>query len=240
MNEIPLREGTVAAAKSGEENQRFEEILLSDWTLAAVKQREEERRRKEQVEPTLVPLKPKEEEEWTAIESLVSDWNLAFRQKQEERRKKEQPSEAAVVTMKRDEIAEAKILHQQAEAARRAKGEWRKREEAESGLRNLEGRQSERKETRAVAKSGIVRSRGAARMIGGVLSTLTTIAIASAIGFGAGVYITPPDKADEFRALVDSKLDEINGLMNRERAAIEPKAKAPSEAAMRMRRSSSE
>jgi hypothetical protein len=228
VNEIPLREGTVAAAKSGEENQRFEEILLSDWTLAAVKQREEERRRKEQVEPTLVPLKPKEEEEWTAIESLVSDWNLAFRQKQEERRKKEQAGEAAVVTMKRDEIAEAKILHQQAEAARRAKGEWRKREEAESGLRNLEGRQSERKETRAVAKSGIVRSRGAARMIGGVLSTLTTIAIASAIGFGAGVYITPPDKADEFRALVDSKLDEINGLMNRERAAIEPKAKAPS------------
>jgi hypothetical protein len=68
-------------------------------------------------------------------------------------------------------------------------------------------------------------------MIRGVLSTLTTVAIASIIGFGAGVYITPPDKADEFRALVNSKLDEINGLMIRERAAIEPKAKAPSQAA---------
>ena len=42
----------------------------------------------------------------------------------------------------------------------------------------------------------------------GVLSTLTTVAIAGAIGFGAGVYATPPDKADEFRALVNSKVDE--------------------------------
>ena len=64
-----------------------------------------------------------------------------------------------------------------------------------------------------------------------ILSTLTTAAIAGAIGFGAGVYATPPDKADEFRALVNSKLDEINGLTHRERAAVEPKAKAPSEAA---------
>ena len=66
------------------------------------------------------------------------------------------------------------------------------------------------------------------------LSTLITAAISGAIGFGVGVYATPPDKADEFRALVNSKLDEINGLgpttMHRERAAIEPKAKAPSEA----------
>ncbi len=68
-------------------------------------------------------------------------------------------------------------------------------------------------------------------MARGILSTLITAAISGAIGFGAGVYATPPDKADEFRALVNSKLDEINGLMHRERAAIEPKAKAPSEAA---------
>jgi hypothetical protein len=68
-------------------------------------------------------------------------------------------------------------------------------------------------------------------MIRGVLSTLTTVAIAGAIGFGAGVYATPPDKADDFRALVNSKVDEINGLIQRERAAIEPKAKAPSQAA---------
>jgi hypothetical protein len=66
-----------------------------------------------------------------------------------------------------------------------------------------------------------------------VLSTLTTVAIAGAIGFGAGVYATPPDKADEFRALVNSKVDEVNGLIQRiqrERTAIEPKAKAPSQA----------
>ena len=231
MNEIPLREGTVATAKSGDENLRAEEILLSDWTLAAVKQREEERRRKEQVEATLLAVKPRGDE-WSAIESLVSDWNLAFRQREEERRKKEQAGEAAVVTMKQGEVAEAKIVDEQAEAARRAKDEWRERAEAETVLRAVEDRhQREGKETRAVPKSGIVRSRGTARMIRGVLSTLTTVAIASIIGFGAGVYITPPDKADEFRALVNSKLDEINGLMIRERAAIEPKAKAPSQAA---------
>ena len=64
-----------------------------------------------------------------------------------------------------------------------------------------------------------------------ILSTLITAAISGAVGFGAGVYATPPDKADEFRALVNSKVDEINGLIQRERAAIEPKAKAPSQAA---------
>ena len=232
MNEIPLREGTVAAANSGEENQRAEEILLSDWTLAAVKQREEERRKKEQLEPSPAAAKPKEEENWRAIESLVSDWNLAFRQREEERRKKEQAAEAAVVTMKQGEVADAKIVDEQAEAARRAKDEWPVQEEAEYALRAPEdGRQKERMETRAMPKSGIVRSRRTARMIRGVLSTLTTIAIAIAIGFGAGVYITPPDKADEFRALVNSKLEEINGLIQREWAAIGPKAKAPSEAA---------
>jgi hypothetical protein len=209
----------------------MKEVLLSDWTLAAVKQREEDRRRKAQVEPTLVALKPREGE-WSAIESLVSDWNLAFRQREEERRKKEQAAEAAVVTMKQGEVAEAKIVHEEVEAARRAKDEWPAQEEAEYALRAVEdSRQRERKETHAVPKSGIVRSRGTARMIRGVLSTLTTVAIASAIGFGAGVYATPPDKADEFRALVNSKVDEIDGWIQRERAAIEPKAKAPSEAA---------
>jgi hypothetical protein len=67
-------------------------------------------------------------------------------------------------------------------------------------------------------------------MARGILSTLITVAISGAIGFGAGVYTTPPDKADEFRALVNSKLDEISGLIQRERAAIEPKAKAPTHA----------
>ncbi len=64
-----------------------------------------------------------------------------------------------------------------------------------------------------------------------ILSTLITALIWGAIGFGVGVYATPADKADEFRAFVNSKLDEINGLMHRGQAAIEPKAKAPSQAA---------
>src|SRR5208282_3234383 len=67
-------------------------------------------------------------------------------------------------------------------------------------------------------------------MARGILSTLITVAISGAIGFGAGVYTTPPDKADEFRALVNSKLDEIGALIQRERAAIEPKAKTPTHA----------
>ena len=67
-------------------------------------------------------------------------------------------------------------------------------------------------------------------MARGILSTLTTVAISGAIGFCAGVYVTPPDQADEFRALVNSKLDEINSLTHREQAAIEPKAKAPTPA----------
>ena len=64
-----------------------------------------------------------------------------------------------------------------------------------------------------------------------ILPTLITAAISGAIGFGAGVYATPPDKADEFRAFVDSKFDEISGLVHREWAAIEHKAKAPSDVA---------
>jgi len=293
VNEIPLRERIVAALQSGEEHQRAEGILLSDWTLAAVKQREEERRRKAQAEPAPVALQPGEEyqraegillSDWTlaavkqreedrrrhereekqrAKETFVSDSLITFKQKEEERREKqkeekqraEEPplidpilaamkqkeeerrkeelaAEAAVVTVRQAEIAEAKIVDEQAEAARRAKDAWREREEAEPVLRAVENTlERERKETRAVPKSGIVRSRGTARMIRGVLSTLTTVAIAGAIGFGAGVYATPPDKADEFRALVNSKVDEINGLIQRERAAIEPKAKAPSQAA---------
>jgi len=67
-------------------------------------------------------------------------------------------------------------------------------------------------------------------MARGIFSTLITVALSGAIGFGAGVYTTPPDKADEFRALVNSKLDEINELIRRERDAIEPKAKPPTHA----------
>ena len=146
-----------------------------------------------------------------------------------------QAAEATLVALKQGRVAEAKIVDQQVEAVRQAKDEWRERKEPKTELRAVEDSlQRERKETRAVPKSGIVHSGGAARMIRGISSTLTTIAIAGAIGFGTGVYVTPTDKADEFRAFVNSKLDEINGLMHRERAVIGPKAKAPSEAAAPM------
>jgi hypothetical protein len=138
----------------------------------------------------------------------------------------------AVVTVKQAEIAEARIVPLAAEAARRAKGGPREREKAEPIFRVVENTlQRERQENRAVPKRVVVRSRSTARITRRIVSTLTTVAIAGAIGFGAGVYATPPDKADEFRALVNSKLDEISGLMHREWSAIEPKAKAPSQAA---------
>jgi hypothetical protein len=187
------------------------EISLSERIVAALKPREANRRA----------------EGILSVDSILA----AVKQKVEE-----QAAEAAVVTMKQAEIAEARIVDERAEAARPAKDEWRERDEAETVLRALEdGRQRERKETRAVPKSGIVRSRGTARMIRGVLSTLTIVAITGAItgaiGFGVGVYATPPDKADEIRALVNSKVDQIRGLIQREGAAIEPEAKAPSQAA---------
>jgi hypothetical protein len=201
VKEIPLRDRIVAALKPREENQRAERILLSDWTLAAVKQREEDRRWHER------------KEKQRAKETFVSNSLIAFKQKEEERREKQKEEkrrkeelapDAAVATMKQAQIAEAKILDEQAEATRRAKDKWREREEAEFVLRALDdARQRAREETRAVPKSWAVRSRGTARMTRGVLSTLTTVTIAGAIGFGAGVYVTPPDKADEFRALVN-------------------------------------
>ena len=51
-----------------------------------------------------------------------------------------------------------------------------------------------------------------------ILSTLITIAIWGAMGFGVGVYATPPDKANEFRAFVNNRLDEINGLIHRQQS----------------------
>jgi hypothetical protein len=65
-------------------------------------------------------------------------------------------------------------------------------------------------------------------MVRGIFSTLITSAIAGAIGFGAGVYITPPDKADEFRVLVNSKLDAISAFIDRKRATNVAETKASS------------
>jgi hypothetical protein len=64
-------------------------------------------------------------------------------------------------------------------------------------------------------------------MVGRIFSTLITAAVAGAIGYGTGVYLTPPDKADEFRALVNGKLDAITNAIPRKRAAIEPTTTVP-------------
>jgi len=153
------------ALKPRDENQRAEGMLLTDWTLAAVKQREEVRRRHERqehqraketfVSDSLITFKQKEEErrqkqkeeKQRAEEPRLIDPILAaMKQKEEEWRKEELAAEAAVVTMKQAEIAEAKIMDEQTEAARPAKDEWRERGEAESVSRALEGgRQRERK-----------------------------------------------------------------------------------------------
>ena len=242
-------EPTPVALKPREENQRGEAILLSDWTLAAVKQREEDRRRHEReerqraketfVSDSLITFNQKEEErrekqteeKQRAEEPPLIDPILVMKQKEEERRKEELAAEVAVVTVKQAEIAEARIVPLEANA-RRAKGGPREREKAEPIFRVVENTlQRERQETRAVPKRVVVRSLSTARIIRRIVSTLTTVAIAGAIGFGAGVYATPPDKADEFRALVNSKLEEINGLIQREWAAIEPRARAPSQSA---------
>jgi hypothetical protein len=45
-------------------------------------------------------------------------------------------------------------------------------------------------------------------------STLITILLAGAIGFGVGVYVTPPDKAAEFHTLVNDKLDQIKDVIH--------------------------
>lgn len=168
-----------------------------------------------------VGLEPKERE-WGMNENPLSDWTLAaFKQREEERRRREQAG-----------VAEAQIVHEAAEATRRAKEEWDQREKSETALRAVRDRlQSKWEETRPVQKGEIVHLRRTARMIRGILSTLITAAIAGAIGFGAGVYATPADKSDEFRALVNSKLGAISNLIDRKRAAIEPETKAPSASA---------
>jgi len=64
-------------------------------------------------------------------------------------------------------------------------------------------------------------------MVGRIFSTLITAAVAGAIGYGTGVYLTSADKADEFRALVNSKLDAITSAIPRKRAAVDPEATVP-------------
>jgi hypothetical protein len=70
----------------------------------------------------------------------------------------------------------------------------------------------------------------------GLFSTLIIILIAGAIGFGVGVYVTPPDEALQFHSYVNEKLEQIKQAIHSARAgksdaplAEKPQANAPAE-----------
>lgn len=70
----------------------------------------------------------------------------------------------------------------------------------------------------------------------GLFSTLIIMLIAGAIGFGVGVYVTPPDEAVQFHNYVNEKLDQIKQAIHSAKAgksdappAEKPQANAPAE-----------
>jgi hypothetical protein len=58
-------------------------------------------------------------------------------------------------------------------------------------------------------------------MARGITSTLRTAVIAGAIGFGAGVYLVPSEKADQFRAIVQSGLGAIDRVVHSDKVTYE-------------------
>ena len=46
-------------------------------------------------------------------------------------------------------------------------------------------------------------------MARGISSIVTTAVVAGAIGFGAGVYLVPNEKADQFRAMANENADQL-------------------------------
>jgi hypothetical protein len=51
-------------------------------------------------------------------------------------------------------------------------------------------------------------------MARGISSTVTTAVVAGAIGFGAGVYVVPNEKADQFRSMANEKADQFRTMVN--------------------------
>jgi hypothetical protein len=50
-------------------------------------------------------------------------------------------------------------------------------------------------------------------MARGISSIVTTAVVAGAIGFGAGVYLVPNQKADQFRTMANEKVDQFRTMM---------------------------
>src|ERR1700741_3752067 len=55
-------------------------------------------------------------------------------------------------------------------------------------------------------------------MARGISSIATTAMVAGAIGFGAGVYLVPNEKADQFRTMVDGGLGAIYRVVHADKA----------------------
>jgi hypothetical protein len=55
-------------------------------------------------------------------------------------------------------------------------------------------------------------------MASGISSIVTTAVVAGAIGFGAGVYLVPNEKADQFRAMVQGGLGAIYRIVHSDKA----------------------
>lgn len=214
----------------------MKEILLSDWTLAAFEQREEERRRKEQREAAFAA--PQEAMQ-RGNETLRSDWTIAalqkrfaaleqriaaLEQREEEQRRKER-AEAARVPPQQGQRREDIIVSSSAPVApKQMEEEQPTQEPAQSAAAKIEHRQAEvagraneqrlqrdRLEIRPVRNDETVHVGAAHKMARGFISFLITAVIAGAIGFGAGIYVMPIEKATHFRALVKRGLDSIYG-----------------------------
>jgi hypothetical protein len=57
-------------------------------------------------------------------------------------------------------------------------------------------------------------------MARGISSIVATAVIAGAIGSGAGVYLVPNEKADQFRSMANEKTDQFRAMVNDGFAAI--------------------
>jgi hypothetical protein len=51
-------------------------------------------------------------------------------------------------------------------------------------------------------------------MARGITSIVTTAVVAGAIGFGAGIYLVPNEKADEFRAIANEKVNQFSAVVH--------------------------
>ena len=59
-------------------------------------------------------------------------------------------------------------------------------------------------------------------MARGMFSIAATAVVAGAIGFGAGVFLVPNEKADEFRAMVQSELGTIYRVVDSDKTTNIP------------------